>query len=288
MRNVIWCGVKVRTPDAPVCANQWPPITAEISSTTPKILGPVTVILPAWLLNIQIPMIRAMGTVAPIVNTPHGLFARAFTTTIPRPASVTSRIKSTAIMATRPAKGLISVRAISASDRPLADRGHQNGEILHAAGQHGANQQPQETGGKPELCGQRGPHQRARSGNGGEVVAEEHPFGRGHIIMPVSESVRRSGAAVVQHQSFGRNKRAVVTVSNRVDAESAEQNREGVHRFVNLLLMGRPTGPPRRTDQPSVRRCATLQWVRRPYRARRGFASRIRGNPWPRCERPCS
>ena len=103
----------------PLCENQCPPITAAIRKTTPKMLGPVTATLPAWLLNIHKPMMRAMGMVLPMVNTPHGLLARAFTTTMPRPASVTSRIKSTAIMVTRPAKGLISVRAISDSERPL-------------------------------------------------------------------------------------------------------------------------------------------------------------------------
>ena len=60
-----------------------------------------------------------MGMVMPIVKTPQGLLARALTTTIPNPASVTSRMNRIAIMATRPAKGLISVRAISARDLPL-------------------------------------------------------------------------------------------------------------------------------------------------------------------------
>ncbi len=55
----------------------------------------------------------------PIVNTPHGLPASAFTTTMPSPASVTSRMNSTAIIATSPANGEISVRATSASDLPL-------------------------------------------------------------------------------------------------------------------------------------------------------------------------
>jgi len=64
-------------------------------------------------------MMRAMVMVLPMVNTPHGLPAKAFTTTIPRPANVTGRINSTAIMATCPAKRLISVRAISDSERPL-------------------------------------------------------------------------------------------------------------------------------------------------------------------------
>ena len=91
---------------------------APISSTTPKMLGPVTVIFPAWLLNIHTPMMIAMGMVMPMVKMPHGLLESALTTTMPRPASVTRRMKSTAIMATRPANGLISVRATSASERP--------------------------------------------------------------------------------------------------------------------------------------------------------------------------
>ena len=64
-------------------------------------------------------MITAIGMVMPMVKTPHGLFESAFTTTSPNPARVTSRIKSTAIIVTSPANGLISVRATSATDRPL-------------------------------------------------------------------------------------------------------------------------------------------------------------------------
>ena len=65
------------------------------------------------------PMNRAIGTVQPMVNTPQGLAERALTTTMPRPARVTSRISSTAPMVTSPANGEISVRATSARDLPL-------------------------------------------------------------------------------------------------------------------------------------------------------------------------
>ena len=118
MRIVIWCGVKVSADAIPLCATQCPAITLANKSATPKMLGPVTVIFPAWLLNIHHPMMTAIGMVMPIVKTPQGLFDSALTTTMPRPASVTKRIKSTAIIATKPAKGLISVRATSARDRP--------------------------------------------------------------------------------------------------------------------------------------------------------------------------
>ena len=49
------------------------------------------------------PIKMAIGMVIPMVKTPHGLFAKALTTTMPSPASVTSRMKSSAIMVTRPA-----------------------------------------------------------------------------------------------------------------------------------------------------------------------------------------
>ena len=63
-----------------------------------------------------------MGIVMPMVKTAHGLLNMAFTTTMPSPPSVTNRMKSTANMQTIPAKGPISVNAISASDRPLCLR----------------------------------------------------------------------------------------------------------------------------------------------------------------------
>jgi hypothetical protein len=64
-------------------------------------------------------MRSAIGIVIPIVKTPHGLFDKAFTTTTPSPANVTSKISSTANIATNPVNSLTSVRATSASDLPL-------------------------------------------------------------------------------------------------------------------------------------------------------------------------
>ena len=149
----------------------------------------------------------AMGTVAPMVKTPQGLLASAFTTTMPRPASVTRRINSTAIIATSPANGLIS-RAGDFGQRPsaVADRRHQHGEILHAPGEHRAGQQPQKSGSEAELRRQRGPYQRTRAGDGREVVSEQHPLGRGDVVMSVGEGVRGRLAAVVERRGLGREK----------------------------------------------------------------------------------
>ena len=54
-----------------------------------------------------------------IVNVPHGLFERAFTTARPRPASATIMIKSIANAAANPPTGPISSRAICARERPF-------------------------------------------------------------------------------------------------------------------------------------------------------------------------
>ena len=54
----------------------------------------------------------------PIVKVPHALSASALTTMMPRPASAMTTMNRTAIAPVMPATGPISVRAISASDRP--------------------------------------------------------------------------------------------------------------------------------------------------------------------------
>ena len=103
----------------PLPANQCPPATAASRHATPKTLGPPMVTFPARPRNIHTPITSAIGMVLPMVNTPQGLAASAFTTTIPSPASVTSRMNSTSIIETTPANRPISVRATSDSDRPL-------------------------------------------------------------------------------------------------------------------------------------------------------------------------
>jgi len=122
MSIVTWSLEKVRLAAQEDCATKRPAMTAAMSAMTPSTLGMSTFTLPPapWVFpNMPQPIRTAMGMVQPMVNTPHGLCARAFTTTTPRPASVTSRMSSTAKVAAIPAKGPTSVRAMSASDFPL-------------------------------------------------------------------------------------------------------------------------------------------------------------------------
>ena len=112
----------------------------------------------------------------------------------------------------------------------VADGGDQHREVLHASGQHGADQQPEKSRRESELRGQRRADQRAGSGDGGEVVSEQHPARRRHVVVTVLKRVSGSGAAIVERQRLGGDERAVVTIREGVNAECTQNDGEGVHR----------------------------------------------------------
>ena len=189
------------------------------------------VTLPAWLLNIHTPMTSAMGTVMPMVKTPHGLLASALTTTMPSPASVTSRMNKHGDHRHQPGKRTdLGARNIGQRASAVAHGGHQHGEVLHAPGQHRANQQPEKSRSKAELRRQGRTHQRSRAGNGRKVMPEQNPLGRRHVVVAVLIGVGGSDAAVVQHHRLGGDERAVIPVRQGVHAKRAQHNRKRVHR----------------------------------------------------------
>ena len=92
-------------------------MTAARTPATPIMLA--SPILPGRTRYIHSPTRSAIGIVMAIVNVPHELPRSAFTTAIPSPASATTTMMRIATDPTVPASGLISFRAISASDRPF-------------------------------------------------------------------------------------------------------------------------------------------------------------------------
>ena len=172
--------------------------------------------------------------VAPMVNTPHGTVRQRIDHHDSQPRERNQQDKEHRDHGHQSGERAdFGARDFGQRAAPVADGGHQNREVLHAAGQHRADQQPEKAGSESELRGQRRAHQRTGAGDGREVVPEQHPLGRSHIVMAVFEGMRRSGAAVVQRQRLGRDKRAVVAITDSVDAERAEQNRKVFIESVN-------------------------------------------------------
>jgi len=90
-----------------------------------------------------------------------------------------------------------------ASDFPSApNRTKENDKILHAACKRRASNQPERARQVAELRGERRADERARSRDGGKMVAEENPFVRRHEVAP-SSWVRTECARVIERKNFG-------------------------------------------------------------------------------------
>ena len=137
-------------------------------------------------------MTSAMGIVMPMVNVAHADSARMLTTAKPMAAMAMMTVKRMAMAAMMPAIGPISSRAISASDLPSRRTLEARMTKSCTAPPSGdADEDPQEAGQKAELRRQHRADERPGAGDGGEVVAEEHPAVGGDEVLAVGEAVRR-------------------------------------------------------------------------------------------------
>ena len=165
-----------------------------------------------------------------IENTPQALSLSEFTTTSAMAASaivITKMMaKAVAVAVTRAhlLAGDVGERAAAA-----AHRGDEDDEVVHAAGEHGAEQQPEEAGQVAELRGEHRPDERARAGDGGEVVAEEHQRVHGHVVVPVALRVGGGGAQVVERGDLRGEERAVEAVAEEQHERGADDQVQRGH-----------------------------------------------------------
>ena len=125
---------------------------------------------------------------------PQELWLRALTTTIATLASTAITMNSVATAVVAPATGPISVAGdLRQRQAVLPHRGHQDHEIVDAAGQARPDHDPGKAGKIAPLRRQHRPDQRPRAGNGRKVVAEQHDPLRRMIIHAVAEPVGGRG-----------------------------------------------------------------------------------------------
>ena len=129
-----------------------------------------------------------------------------------------------------------------------ANRTKQDHEILHAASERRTSNQPERSGQIPELRRECGAHERAWTGNGGKMVAEENPFVSGHEVAAIVMPFGRSSASVVQRQQPRRNESGVQPVGKEVGTECGDDKPNGVQGLTSTQGDGAECACPQERD----------------------------------------
>ncbi len=104
-------------------------------------------------------------------------------------------------------------------------------EVLDAAAEDGADDDPECTGEVAELGGEGGADEGAGAGDGGEVVAEDDPFIGGFVVVAVAEAFGGGGAVVIEGHDGGGDPAGVDAVGEYVDADGGDDQPHGVDGF---------------------------------------------------------
>ena len=91
------------------------------------------------------------------------------------------------------------------------------------------NQQPEQSRRKAELGGKRWSHQRTGARNRREVMTEQHPFRRRHVVMVVFIQMCRRCSTIVQGHYLGCEKCAVEAVSQGIETQHPDHQRQRIH-----------------------------------------------------------
>ena len=134
-------------------------------------------------------------------------------------------IAKTAISAAMPPTTPISSRTIWPEALAVpSHREEQHDHVLDGAGEDDADDDPDRARQVAHLRGQHGPDQRAGAGDGGEVVAEQHPAVGDVEVPAVLQPLGGGGALVVELQHLVGDEAGVEPVGDRVRRQRGEQD----------------------------------------------------------------
>ena len=102
---------------------------------------------------------------------------------------------------------------------------------MHGAAECRAHEHPQHAGQVAELRGEHRPDERAGTGDGGEVVAEDDPLVRLHVVLAVLVALGGRGAKFVECEDLGHEPRGVEAVADGEHADRGDDHPEGVDGF---------------------------------------------------------
>src|SRR5258706_594553 len=100
----------------------------------------------------------------------------------------------------------------------------ENHEVVHRTTQADSDNQPQQSRQESELRRQHWTNQRPGAGDSREVMTEQNPLVGWIIIVAVIHSCRRYRPRVIERQHFRCYESRIVAISDRQDAERADNN----------------------------------------------------------------
>ena len=127
-----------------------------------------------------------------------------------------------------------------------AQREEEDHEVLHAAAEDGAGDEPERPRQVAELRRERRPDERPGAGDRREVVAEDHPAVRGHEVAPVVEPLGRRRARGVEREDARGDEGGVEAVRDEVRAERPRHEEDAVD---GLAARERDRGEPARAHE---------------------------------------
>src|SRR5882724_2528840 len=118
------------------------------------------------------------------------------------------------------------------------NRAEKNDEILHAARERRAGNQPERTRQVTELRGERGANERAGARDGGEMVAEEDPLVGGHEVAAVVVPFAGRSACVIERENLCGNERGIQAERDEIATDRGDDKPDGVQRFAAMQCDG--------------------------------------------------
>lgn len=111
----------------------------------------------------------------------------------------------------------------------VANRAEEHHHVVHAAGEHAADQDPEEPRHIAELRSENGPEKRTCGRDGGEVVPEEHVLVGRHEVLAVIVFDGGRFARGVDIEDFLSDEKPVEAIGDGEYAESRKDDRKRIH-----------------------------------------------------------
>ncbi len=166
-----------------------------------------------------------------------------------------------------PARAHLFLGHLAESLAPASHRAEEDHEVLDAARETGADDEPEGSGQIAELGREGRPYEGSRPRDRREVVAEEHPLVGGHVVAPVLLDLGGGGPRIVQGHDLRGDERGIEPVGQAVGADRRDHEPgPGDRLAARERDTGEGAGPEERDQDPAEHAERRFHSVSRPLR----------------------